>query len=266
MVNSVLKFDLLFNYQYSQIDPEILKYIFKHGDLKDTVPLIIGCVYQYPNITIEFMSDIIFIYKHKLVKILSGNKFLDVDFDKIMISIFIFLVPSLEKDDIEFFNFIVDEFRYLLNDIDETKLNDEQLSLLKKFRSEYEILDINDFIYCYTVCDFSTQNEKTYYCPNIFRQMVLSLDNINYLKNNVVPDILEYDIVEYMGVICDFIGTTNPKLINKMLTKARSTEMAQLLIDYGADYEKLYESNKFRECHSSVKKLVRKIIRETSDS
>ncbi|AKI79912.1 hypothetical protein [Niemeyer virus] len=268
IVKSVQKFDLLFDCQFVNIDPEILKYIFKHGNLEDTVSLIIGYIYQCPNITIEFMSDIIFVYKNKLVKILSKNKFLDVDFDKIMINIIIFLVPSLEKDDVEFFNFIIDEFCYLLNDIDETKLNDKQLSLLKIFRSKYEIIDINinNIIYRYIVSDFSMQGEEIYFCPNIFKQIIFSLDNINSLKYNIVSDILDYNIVEYMGVICDFIGTNNPKLINDMLTKAKSTEMSQLLIDYGADYEALYESNKFRKCNDCVKTFIEKLIKETIDS
>ena len=81
-----------------------------------------------------------------------------------------------------------------------------------------------------------------------------------------VDDILMYDAVEYMGILCDFIGDTRPEFINKILVEARSTKMAQLLIDYGADYEALYESNEFRKCDSCVNKLVKKIIRETSDS
>ncbi len=243
---------------FVDIDLDDFKYIFKHSRLEDINPYFIYVLGQSDNITIEFMDDIIGMYKSKLTRLFVNNKISDSNIDKIKIGLQDFIKPVYEKDDVNLFDFIIEEIHNLTSDIDKTKLYKKQLGFLKIFEFYYELdtESINRFINYVLDCT----------CPKIFKQLLFNLGNVDLLDKTIVRDILEFNMVEYMGIICDFIGDTNPELINKMLTKATSTEMAQLLIDCGADYEKLYESQNFRKCDSCVKKLIKKIIKETSDS
>ncbi|ADO18031.1 hypothetical protein [Acanthamoeba castellanii mimivirus] len=249
------------------IDPEVVKCVFKNGSLEDTKDFIINEFHKNPDITIEFMDEIISIYKHKLTKLFMENK-IDKSIDNMEISLFQFLIPALKKDDVGLFNFIIEEICNLTSEIDKTKLDKTQLGYLESIDIDFGIRDINTLIDYYMLCDFDdcSPEDEMYFCPNIFRQLIFSLDNLDSLAGRILFDIPEYNVVEYMGIICDFIGETNPLLINKMLPEAKSTEMAQLLIDCGADYEKLYESKKFSKCNSCVKKLIKELIKETSDS
>ncbi|AKI79909.1 hypothetical protein [Niemeyer virus] len=251
------------------IDPEVVKHIFKYGCLEDTTDFIDNEFRKIPDITIEFMNEIISIYKHKLTKLFATDK-IDVCIYNIQISLFQFLIPALKKDDVDLFNFIIEEMCNLTSEIDKTKLNKKQLQYLKiiDIDIDFSIPDINIFIDFYMLCDFDdcSPEDEMYFCPKIFRQLIFGLDNLDSLDGRILFDILEYNVVEYMNVVCDFIGNTNPKLINKMLPEAKSTEMAQLLIDCGADYEKLYESNNFSKCNLCVKKFIKELIKETDDS
>ncbi|AKI79911.1 hypothetical protein [Niemeyer virus] len=258
---------VFFHSLFVDIDQNDFKYIFKHSCLEDIKPHIVYVLITI-NTTIEFMDDIISIYKNKLTKLFTSGKILDLELCKIKIDPKFFLISALKKDDVKLFEFVIEEICNLTNEIDKTKLDKKQSKLLEKFEVNFDFKFIDDIISNYMLDDFNLDIniEPTYFCPNIFRQILLTVSDIKYLDNGTMFDILAYDIVEYMGIICDFIGDSNPELINGMLIDAKSTEMAQLLIDYGAEYEKLYESQEFHECHSNVKKLIKKLIKETSDS
>ncbi len=205
--------------------------------------------------------------KKKITRLFAENIITSHNIYDNKISEYDFIIPALKKYDVDLFYFIIEEICNLTNKIDKTKLDNKQLGLLKSFEFNFDVKKINFFIGTLLLPDSSTIDFlDTYCCPNIFRKIIFSLDNIDSLMSAFYTNILDYNVIEYMEVICDFIGDTNPEFINKMLAKAKNIKMAQLLIDYGADYEKLYESKKFHKCDSCVKKLVRKLIRETSDS
>ncbi|AAV50453.1 hypothetical protein [Acanthamoeba castellanii mimivirus] len=258
-----------FNSLFVDIDLDDFKYIFKYSCLEDIKPHINYILYKADNINIEFMDDIISMYKSKLTKLFTSGKIFYLEISEIEINPCIFLVPALRKDDTNLFDFIMEEICNLTSEIDKTKLNKKRLKLLENFEVEFNSEFIWEIINYYILDDFGRGENRygTYICPNIFRQLLSSIfDMDSLIDEGGVDDILMYDAVEYMGILCDFIGDTRPEFINKILVEARSTKMAQLLIDYGADYEALYESNEFRKCDSCVNKLVKKIIRETSDS
>lgn len=235
------------------------KYMFKYSCLEDINPYFIYVLSQSDNITIEFMDDIICMYKNKLTRLFVNNKISDSNIDKIKIYLQQFIKPAYKKDDVNLFYFIIEEIRNLTSDIDKTKLYKKQLGLLKIFEF-YSELDTDTII---RFINYILDDP----CPKIFKQLLFNLGNIDSLINyRIIDDILEFNMVEYMDIICDFIGDSNPELINGMLIDAESTEMAKLLIDCGADYEKLYGSNNFHKCDYSVKKLIKNLIKETSDS
>ncbi|AEJ34411.1 hypothetical protein MIMI_L177 [Acanthamoeba polyphaga mimivirus] len=262
----------IYSFPYSlpmYVDLDDFNYIFKHSCLEDIYPSIIQVLRYNRDITIEFMDDIFSIYKNKLTKLFINDNILDLD-SKFEIGPQIFLTPSFVKDDVNLFDFIIEEICNLTSEIDKTKLDKKQLKLLENFKVKFDSEFICEIIYSRMLHDFEDilQVEDTYFCPKIFKQMLPNIsDLINSLTHNrIIQFIIAYNIVEYMGILCDFIGDTEPKFINNMLIKATSTEMGQLLIDYGADYEKLYRSTSFKNCSDCVKKLVKKIIKETSDS
>ncbi|AEQ60358.1 hypothetical protein [Acanthamoeba polyphaga mimivirus] len=262
----------IYSFPYSlpmYVDLDDFNYIFKHSCLEDIYPSIIRILRYNGDVTIEFMDDIISIYKNKLTKLFINGNILDLD-RKFEIDPQIFLIPSLVKDDVNLFDFIIEEICNLTSEIDKTKLDKKQLKLLENFKVKFDSEFICEIIYSRMLHDFEDilQVEDTYFCPKIFKQMLPNIsDLINSLTHNrIIQFIIAYNIVEYMGILCDFIGDTEPKFINNMLIKATSTEMGQLLVDYGADYEKLYISTSFKNCSDCVKKLVKKIIKETSDS
>ncbi|AKI79910.1 hypothetical protein [Niemeyer virus] len=250
------------------IDLDDFHYIFKYSCLEDIYPCIVNVLRYNNSITIEFMDDIISIYKNKLTKLFINGKILDLD-GKIRIDPQIFLMSSFVKDDVNLFDFIIEEICNLTSEIDKTKLNKQQLELLEKFEVKFNSEFICEIIYNHMLHDFEDvlRIEDAYFCPNIFKQMLPNISNlINSLTcNRIIQFIIEHNVVEYMGIICDFIGDTNPEFINKMLIRAKSTEMAQLLIDSGADYEVLYRSTSFKNCNDCVKTLIKKLVQATSD-
>ncbi|AKI79913.1 hypothetical protein [Niemeyer virus] len=247
-------------------DLDMVKHILKNGNLKDTKYIFYDGLRENSDfITIEFMDDIISIYKKKITRLFAENIITSHNIYDNKIDEYEFIIPALEKDDVDLFYFVVEEICNLTNKIDKTKLDNKQLGLLKSFEFNFDVKEINSFIGNLLLPDFNTAAIDTYCCPNIFRQIIFSLDNIDSLMSDFFTNILDYDIIEYMRVICDFIGDTNPKFINKMLTEAESTEMAQLLIDNGADYEKLYESTEFSKCDDCIKKFIKNLINETAD-
>ncbi|AAV50454.1 hypothetical protein [Acanthamoeba castellanii mimivirus] len=244
---------------------EVIKYIFKCGSLEDTKELIIDAFIKIPNITMEFMDDIISIYKHKFTKVFMTNGLytpvtLKIDLDY-------FLKPAFRTDDVNLFDIIVEELSTLTDEIDKTKLDKKQLEYLKFFDTTLNAGDINSILYHDLIYNINNPKDKShnYYCPNIFRRMIFSLDNINLLRDNVF-DILTLDLIEYANILCDFIGNNDPGFIEMMFIYAKSTEMAQLLIDSGVDYEALYKSNKLYRSEPVVKKLVNRLIKENANS
>ncbi len=238
------------------IDLDVVKYIFKCGSLEDVKPYFIHVLSQSDNITIEFMDDIISMYKKKLIGLFPNNKILEFDPCETRITLHEFLIPAYKKDDVNLFDFIVEKMCNITSEIDKTKLYKKQLRMLERFEFEFDTTTINHIFAMKLGIHF----------PEIFKHLLFKLESIDLLNKAIIQDILNGNMVEYMGIICDFIGDYNPELINILLIKANSTEMGQLLIDYGADYEKLYRSTSFKNCSDCVKKLVKKIIKETSDS
>ncbi|ADO18030.1 hypothetical protein [Acanthamoeba castellanii mimivirus] len=247
------------------IDIEIIKTIFKYGPLSETESIIEYMLQTTPNLTDEFANDIIAIYKRKIIKYLDTNNDDNTHINE-KFHFPNFLIMAYKNDDVYLFNFINDDFFQIvddLNNIDKTKLNKKQLRTLELFNYKYKLNNqsINSIILPNLIRNDYVKLVK-YFCPKIFKELITGFGNFSLLNELILENILIYNNLEYMEIICECFEHTNPELVNKLLPSSRSVEMAQLLIDHGADYEAFYYSNTFILSNISVKKHVAKLVRE----
>ncbi|AHA45692.1 hypothetical protein HIRU_S786 [Hirudovirus strain Sangsue] len=247
------------------IDYEVIMCIFKYGKMIDIASLLIHVLCTISDVTIEFLDDMLSIYRHKIIKLFTKEKHeLDNDFN--IMPMTVFLIPSFRNDDVDMFYFVVEEMSKLHDYIDTGNLTGRELNVFNNFVYNFNADIINTTINSHLIGLNHKHNFLVFYCPKIFNQLVLKLNDKTSLNESIIFDVLQLDFIEYMITVCETIGNNNPKILNKFLRYAKSTEMAQLLIDYGADYEKLYKSSKFHECNNCVKHFIENLVEETIDS
>ncbi|AKI79914.1 hypothetical protein [Niemeyer virus] len=247
------------------IDQETIMCIFKYGKMIDVASLFIHVLRTISDVTFEFLDDMLSIYKRKIIKLFTKEKH-ELDNDLNIIPIEVFLMLSFRNDDVDMFYFVIEEMSKLHNHIDTGNFTRQELCAFNKFVYNFNANNINTIINTHLIGLNHEYYFLVFYCPKIFNQLILELNDISLLSESIMFDILQLDFVEYMIAICETIGNSNPKILVKFLRCAKSIEMAQLLIDYGADYEKLYKSSKFSKCNSHVKLFIEKLVRETIDS
>ncbi|AKI79908.1 hypothetical protein [Niemeyer virus] len=247
------------------IKPEIIKTVFKYGQLSETVEIIEYMLQTTSNLTDDFAHDIIAIYKRKLINYLDINN----DNNTHISGKFHFpnfLIMAYKNDDVDLFNFINDELSQIidyLDNVDKTKINKKQLKTLELFYDNYELNNKN--INLIILIKFIKGNDVeffSYFCPKIFKELISGFENVSLLNRLILDYILIHDELKYMEIICESFAYSNPKLVNELLSGSESVGMAQLLIDYGADYEAFYYSNTFISSNTLVKKYVAKLVRE----
>lgn len=233
------------------IDNEIFFYLFKISFLGEIIDIVDYVVSNTKNITIEFIDEILEIYKNKLIQYAINDVCINsVCYDKIYK---ILIDESLETDNLTLFNFIVEELDTTFMDVNESKLTFQQKTRLDiiKNKHSYNSTRINGII---KTCLLKYSPVKN--CPKIFRQLVTDLGGVMEMTKHDFNEIFYRGIIVYAEIVCENIANTSPELIDDLLLKARSMKMFQLLVDHGANYKKIYKTTTDKEQKKSLKKFI----------
>ncbi|AKI79915.1 hypothetical protein [Niemeyer virus] len=254
-------------FENNNIDLEIIKYIFEIGNLFDTDYIVAYVLTELDNIEIDFIDSLIDIYKQKITYLFTED-FSNIDnlLDTVL-DIKVFITPSFKTDDINLFNYVVEELSNITNDINEEELSKKQIIAFKKIKSKYTS-DVDCIFKLINMCVESIY-EKSFHCPNIFKQLVedyvKDCGNIGLLFNYFFRRIVDKDKFAYAEILCEKVNG-DQKFLRKILFKNAATiKEAQILIDYGLDYEEIYEDPDFKKLPNGIIKFIEKLIEETAD-
>lgn len=254
-------------FENNNINLEIVKYIFEIGNLFDTDYIVAHVLIGLDDIEIDFIDSLIDIYKHKITYLFTED-FSNIDnLLYTVLDLKVFITPAFKTDDINLFNYVVEELSNIMGDIREEELSKKQMVPFKKIKSKY-ILETDCIFKLIDVCVGSFY-EKSFHCPNIFKQLVEDyIENhgsIGLLFCNFFRKIVANDKFTYAGILCEKINGDQKFLRNFLFESVGSVKEVQILIDYGLDYEEIYEDPDFRELPSSITKFIRNLIKETSN-
>ncbi|AAV50457.1 hypothetical protein [Acanthamoeba castellanii mimivirus] len=254
-------------FENNNIDLEIVKYMFEIGNLFDVDYIVVHVLTELDDIEIDFIDSLIDIYKQKITYLFTED-FSDIDnLLYTVLDLNIFITPALKTDDINLFNYVVEELSSIMSDIKEEELSKKQIIPFKKIKSKY-ILDADRIFKLIDICVGSFY-EKSFHCPNIFKQLVEDyIENhgsIRLLFNNFFRKIVANDKFAYAGILCEKVNSDQNFLRKILFESVGSIKEAQILIDYGLDHEEIYEDPDFRKLPKTITKFIKKLIKETSN-
>ncbi|AHJ39949.2 hypothetical protein [Acanthamoeba polyphaga mimivirus] len=233
------------------IDNETFFYLFKIGFLGDIIDIINHVVSNTKTITVDFMDKILVVYKNKLIQYAIDDICINsACYDKIYK---ILIDKSLETDNLNLFNFIVEELDTVFMDVDESKLTFRQKNRLDSIKNKhsYNSTRINSII---KIC--LSKHSPVKNCPKIFSQLITDLGGVMEMIDHDFYKIFYRGIINYAEIVCENLIHTSPELIDDLLLKARRMEMFQLLVDHGANYKKIYKTTTDEKQKKSLKRFI----------
>jgi DNA integrity scanning protein DisA with diadenylate cyclase activity len=158
---------------------------------------------------------------------------------------------------VDLFYYVIDELTTIVgqifcdNDTSECD-NIDKLDTKFKYDSSKSIKIINHLV------------SISFYCPKIFKQLLIDINNID-LISDIINKLVFYNYIEYVVIIFDYLGSNIQKFIDEIFLYATSIDMIDLLIDYGADYEKIYRNRKFHKLREDIIVHIKKLIKSNKN-
>ncbi len=239
------------------INNDLILLIFKYGFFEDTIDVVKILLDSIQHVTFEFMDTLINIFK-KNINGKDRKYFMDkIKSHTFSLSLMDFVRPVLPTDNVDLFYYIIDELTTILgqifcdNDTSECD-NPDKLNTNFKYDSSKSAEIINYLIY------------KSLYCPKIFKQLLIDINNINSTRD-IINKLVYKDYIEYVAITLDYLGSNSQKFIDEIFLHATSIEMIDLLIDYGADYETIYMGSKIYRLREDILVHTKKLIKSNKN-
>ncbi|AKI80842.1 hypothetical protein [Acanthamoeba polyphaga mimivirus] len=242
--------DLIFN-------NDLILLIFEYGFFEDTIDVVKILLDSIQHVTFEFIDTLINIFK-KNINGKDRKYFMDkIKSHTFNLSLMDFIKPVLSTDNVDLFYYVIDELTTIVgqifcdNDTSECD-NIDKLDTKFKYDSSKSIKIINHLV------------SISFYCPKIFKQLLIDINNID-LISDIINKLVFYNYIEYVVIIFDYLGSNIQKFIDEIFLYATSIDMIDLLIDYGADYEKIYRNRKFHKLREDIIVHIKKLIKSNKN-
>ncbi|AEQ60364.1 hypothetical protein [Acanthamoeba polyphaga mimivirus] len=272
MIRSICEF-VNFNLSYviedkqifgnNNIDLEIVKYIFEIGNLIDVDYIVEYTLKTLDDVGIDLLEIFIGIYKQKITYFFTEDFGNIGDLLNTVLNMWAFIIPAFKTDNVNLFNYVVEELSNITDDINEEELDKNQIVSLNKIKQIYIYSELKIGVFLNT-CIYNSFD-----CPNVFKQLMedyvkdyLDIDSFAY---NFFRKILDNNKFACAGILCEKINGNQRVLKNLLFYTVSTIDEARILVDYELDYEKIYEDPGFNKLAENTRKIIEQLVKETDN-